>query len=217
MAKRLFLNSLKLRIALASVLLVSFAVASVVFYMQKEMETLNHLEQYKNAQTLLQSVCYSVENQYKSILFHKETMLQTRKNELQSVVNMAHASLQTLYGLVESGQLSEAEAKTRAIDGLRQFRYKNGVGYLWINDMGRPYPKMIMNPALIGCDGEILDSPEFNCALGRDENLFKAFVDIVELKGEGFVDYFWPRPTQYGWTEKQPKFLMLNILCPGVG
>ena len=212
--KKIFFNSLKFQIALASVLLVASAVGGVVFYMQQEMEKINSTEQYRNARTLLQSVQGSVENQYKSILFHKNTMLEARKDELHSVIDMAHATLQGYYELVQTGKLSEQEAKERVKQELQQFRYKNGVGYIWINDMGRPYPKMIMHPTIQNLDGKILDSPEFNCALGRDENFFKAFVDVVTLHGEGYVDYQWPKPTEDGLTEQQSKISFVKGFAP---
>jgi len=212
--KKFFFNSLKFQIALASVLLVATAVGGVVFYMQQEMEKINNTEQYKNARTLLQSVLGSVENQYKSILFHKNTMLEARKDELQSVIDMAHATLQGYYELVQNGQLTETEAKEKAKQELQQFRYKKGVGYIWINDMGRPYPTMIMHPTIQNLNGKILDSPEFNCALGRKENLFKAFVDVVTRHGKGYVDYQWPKPTADGLTEQQPKISFVRHFAP---
>ncbi len=208
------LNSLKLKIALASVLLVVMTVTGVVFYMQREMEEINRTEQYRNAQTLLLSVRGSVENQYKSILFHKETMLAARKDEIRSVIDMAYATLQGYNELVKNGTLSEDEAKKAARDELQKFRYKNGVGYIWVNDSGRPFPTMIMHPTIPALDGTVLDSPEFNCALGKNENLFKAFVDIVADSGEGFVDYEWPKPTADGLTEKQPKISFVKKFIP---
>lgn len=211
---KLFFGSLKIQIILTSLILVTSAVTGVVLYMQKEMAGINKVEQYKNARNLLQSVQVSVENQYNSILFHRQSLLTARKDELQSVVYTAHSQIQGLYNLAESGQISRQEAQKQAISQLRKLRYKNGVGYIWINDTSRPYAKMIMHPIVPGLDGKTLDAPEFNCALGRDENLFNAFVNVVDKQGEGFVDYLWPKPTRAGLTDRQPKLSFVKEFKP---
>ncbi|MBU1138644.1 MAG: cache domain-containing protein, partial [Proteobacteria bacterium] len=125
--QKLFQRSLKLQITLASVLLVASAVAGVVFYMQHGMARLSRDEQYHNASHLLESVLVSVENQYSSILFHKKSMLEARKNELHSVISMAYATLESYAQLVETGQLSKEEAQAQAIKELQKFRYRDGV------------------------------------------------------------------------------------------
>ncbi len=38
------------------------------------------------------------------------------------------------------------QAKTDAIDMIRNLRYDKGEGYLWVNDMGRPIPKISHPP-----------------------------------------------------------------------
>ena len=182
--------------------------------MQWEMERINRQEQYTKARVLLQAVKGSVENQYKSILFHKEAILVARKDELHSVIDMVYSTLQGYQKLVQQGNLSETKAKELALQELRQFRYGDGVGYVWINDTGRPYPKMIMHPTIPELDNTTLDSPEFNCALGKSENLFKAFVDTVMTDGAGFVDYFWPKPTPEGLSVKQPKISYVKLFEP---
>ena len=186
--KKWLLGSLKLQITLASVLLVASAVAGVVYYMQQEMEEVNRVEQYKNARNLLQAVQVSVENQYNSILFHRKSMLAARKKELCSVVTVAHAAVQGYYELAQAGKLTEQEAKNQAIAQLRKFRYEDGSGYIWINDISRPFSRMVMHPMMPRLEGQLLNAPEFNCALGQDKNLFTAFVDTVTVKGEGYVD-----------------------------
>ncbi|MBU0960561.1 MAG: cache domain-containing protein [Proteobacteria bacterium] len=212
--QKLFQRSLKLQITLASVLLVASAVAGVVFYMQHGMARLSRDEQYHNASHLLESVLVSVENQYSSILFHKKSMLEARKNELHSVISMAYATLESYAQLVETGQLSKEEAQAQAIKELQKFRYRDGVGYIWINDMSRPFARMVMHPTMTELDNQILDASEFNCALGRDENLFNAFVDVVNAQDEGFVDYLWPKPTAEGLTARQPKISFVKGFAP---
>jgi serine phosphatase RsbU (regulator of sigma subunit) len=93
-------------------------------------------------------------------------------------------------------------------------RYDHGTGYFWINDAGRPFPKMITHPLSPELEGTVLDDPEYNCALGTDTNLFKAFVDVCESNGDGFVDYRWPKPTAGGLTEPVPKLSYVRVYEP---
>jgi methyl-accepting chemotaxis protein len=102
------------------------------------------------------------------------------------------------------------EAQQKAIAAIRNLRYGDS-GYFWINDTGRPYPKMVMHPTVPELDGKVLDDPKFNCALGKKENLFVAFADVAEKDGEGFVDYLWPKPTKEGLTEEQPKLSFVKL------
>ncbi|MBI4976765.1 MAG: methyl-accepting chemotaxis protein [Spirochaetes bacterium] len=98
------------------------------------------------------------------------------------------------------------------LEELRVMRYDNGVGYFWVNSTNRPFPTMIMHPTLPGLEGKVMDSPEYNCALGVKKNLFVAFAEVCEKSGEGFVDYRWPKPVSNGLSEAKPKlsFVMLH-------
>ena len=72
---------------------------------------------------------------------------------------------------------------------IKNIRYDQGTGYIWINDTTLPYPKMIMHPTAPSLDGEVLDDPKYNVAFGTNKNLFQAFVEVCNENGEGFVDY----------------------------
>jgi PAS domain S-box-containing protein len=71
-----------------------------------------------------------------------------------------------------------------------------------------------MHPIESELNGDVLDDPEYNCALGGKENLFKAFVDVGLEKGEGFVDYCWPKPIPGGVTEKRAKLSFVRLFKP---
>ena len=107
-----------------------------------------------------------------------------------------------------------AKEKSTAVQDIKKMRYDQGTGYFWINDMGKPSPKMVMHPTVPALDGKVLDSKKYNCALGKKENLFKAFVDVCEQEGEGFVDYLWPKPTKDGLTAEQPKLSYVRLYKP---
>ncbi|MCK5077083.1 MAG: cache domain-containing protein, partial [Calditrichia bacterium] len=120
------------------------------------------------------------------------------------VVETAYHVIETSYNKFKNDTLSEEEAKELAKTGIKELKYA-GNNYFWINDMGKPFPKMVMHPIAPQLDGKILNNKKYNCAMGKNQNLFQAMVEVTAADGEGFVDYIWPRPIEGGLSEDQPK------------
>jgi signal transduction histidine kinase len=127
------------------------------------------------------------------------------QKRLQNILDSGETIIQRYQRRVEDGELSLSEAQRRARAEIRELRFDGGTGYIWINDTSEPYPKMVMHPTIPALEGQVLDSPEYNNALGRRMNLFRAFVDVTRNSREGYVDYLWPKPTEQGLTEEVPK------------
>jgi len=118
----------------------------------------------------------------------KKVMLSNFKKGLQQQTQQAISGIKSIHKLQLQGKISETEAKKRALHLVKNLKYGK-VGYFWITDTGRPYPKIVMHAISPQLIGKVLIGPKFNCALGKKENLFKAMVDICLKKGSGFVDY----------------------------
>ncbi|WP_414645968.1 cache domain-containing protein [Bradyrhizobium sp. 26S5] len=73
-------------------------------------------------------------------------------------------------------------------------RFGNG-DYFWINDLGPTMVKHPIKPELDGKDLRDIKDP-------TGKRLLVEFAEIVKRKGEGFVDYQWPKP---GLDAPQPK------------
>ncbi len=100
----------------------------------------------------------------------------------------------------------------QAIEIIGNMRHAGGEGYFWINDTGRPYPRMIVHPQLAGAT---MEDPLFNIALQGDKSLSALILDISEQHGEGFVEYLWPKPTREGATaEALPKISYVRLFEP---
>ncbi|WP_321417854.1 cache domain-containing protein [uncultured Desulfobacter sp.] len=208
------LQSLRSRILMIVVCIVVSTVTGIIYCVQIEtLRTLSAIQE-ENARNILNTVMLNVENEYHSLLFHKKNLLETRKNERRNVVNIAIAAIHQFHDKFRQGILTQEQAKKQAIAIIRGMRYDKGVGYLWINDTERPIPRMIMHPTIPELDNTILDDPKFNCALGIKQNLFQAFVEICLAKGQGYVDYRWPKPTENGLTEDQPKISYVALFKP---
>ena len=207
-------KSLRSRILLIVVSIVLLTVTGIVYFVQKEtIKTLTRLQD-ESARNILNAVVLNVENEYESLLFHKKNALEIRKIEGQNIVTFAITAIDEIHKNYEQGIFTENQAKAQAVTIIKNMRYYNGVGYLWINDMGRPIPKMIMHPTMSELDGKVLDDPKYNCALGIKQNLFQAFVDVCLADGQGYVDYLWPKPTKDGLTADQPKISYVALSRP---
>lgn len=134
----------------------------------------------------------------------------TDEGLIPNVKKLSYVKLFKPWGWVMGTGVYVDDAKKKALDEIKttvkRMRWDDGKGYIWINDMGEPTPKMVMHPTVSALDGKVLDAKKFFCANGVKENLFVAMVNTCkEPDGEGFVEYDWPKPTPDGLTSAQPK------------
>jgi len=131
---------------------------------------------------------------------------------LKNVIDLVQSIVEKNIIRVKNGEITDDQAKEIAKENIKALKYDEGKGYIWINDMGSPYPRMIMHPTVKSLDGKILDNPKYNCAQGIKKNLFQAMVEVCNKSGEGFVDYLWPKPTKNGLTEEMPKLSYVRLI-----
>ncbi|CAA7627730.1 Methyl-accepting chemotaxis protein [Candidatus Terasakiella magnetica] len=157
----------------------------------------------------------------------KSQMVVERELKLRHVVETASGVLEHFADEAKQGRMSEADAKTAAKAAIKAMRYDK-VEYLWLNDLGKPVPVVIMHPISPALDGKILDDAKFNKATalrfgaeGKNEplnaeNLFGAMVKVVDRAGHGYVSYDWPKPKQGGGTtsETYPKLSYVKGFAP---
>jgi methyl-accepting chemotaxis protein len=165
----------------------------------------NELARIKNGLENYVNIAFENLNSNYQRAQNKDYLQSQYGHRLVNIIDLAHSTIKAELDSIKSNIHTESQAKEISINAIKKMRYDNGTGYIWINDMGKPIPKMIMHPTVPSLDGKVLDNPKFNCALGKKQNLFQAFVEVCEQNGEGFVDYLWPKPTQNGLTKDQPK------------
>ena len=146
----------------------------------------------------------------------EQEMRDSRKNNLQSVIQVSLALLQQYDAKVTKGEMPLEQAQKQAIEQIKGLRYGHN-DYVWINDTRLPYPTMIMHPTVPSLDGKTMNLPQFDCATslqygdgspeqtipGGRKNLFTAFVEVVGRNGSGYVGYLWPKPLQGGGVSKE--------------
>ncbi len=208
-------NSLRVKILLLVVLLLLGSTATILFYVSGYVEKTLTLQHEKEANNLIESVSQHVEIEYNSILFHKKATLTGRKENLKNIIDLAFAVINSFHDLYETGILSEAEARKQAMETLRAMRYgKDDVGYIWLNNTDQTMPTLDMHPVLPELENKPLTEDRYYSAHGMTEHLLRAFVDICERQGAGYVDYLWPKPLHNGVTEDRPKLSYVKLFRP---
>ena len=117
----------------------------------------------------------------------KEKFIDDKRANAYNVVSVAYTVVAEYDRRVAKGELTLKEAQKGATDSVRSIRFgKNGDGYLWINDLE---PKMLMHPIYQDLEGN-------NLYHLKDQNgklIYTEIVKVIGEKGEGFVDYVWPK------------------------
>ncbi len=117
-----------------------------------------------------------------------ERLFQGKQMEVKQLVESSASLISHFKAMSDAGKMGKEAAQEAAKAAVGSLRY-SGDQYFWINDFG---PRMIMHPF----------SPQLN---GKDisdnqdpdgKRLFIEMVKVCKTKGEGFVDYQWPRPGQ---------------------
>lgn len=199
------------RIFIVVVGVVLLTVLSITFLAQSSVEKAVFKAEEQHAVDLLKSVLLGVHNEWESLNFHKKTTLEMRKSEIKSITTIAISQISRSHAQYKQGVLSKEQAKQQAIGDIRGMRYDGHVGYLWINNLEKPIPKILMHPISPELEGVILDQPKYFSALGMSKHVLVAMADICRKDGEGNLDYLWPKPTTNGITDDQPKISYVRL------
>ena len=148
--------------------------------------------------------------------FIEGKVMQERLATVRDIVEFATGVLDQKEALVRSGRLTRGQAQKEAAEEISKLRYGGNSEYVWINDLDRPVPHMVMHPTMPELNGRLMNDPSFNRAvslgdrLGRSwresdrKNLFLAFNEAAQAGGEGVVRYSWPKPLQGGGVTGEP-------------
>jgi len=119
------------------------------------------------------------------------------------VVEIVFSLLEEYEARYQKGELTFEDAQRRAALRVKSLRYEEKE-YFWINDLG---PKMVMHPYKPELDGK--DLSDFKDPKGK--HLFVEFAKVGKEKGEGYVDYLWPKP---GKDQPVPKISFVKLFKP---
>jgi phosphoserine phosphatase RsbU/P len=136
------------------------------------------------ARNQLYLVKLNIENEYKSILYHKEYALLRYKEQLKNVVGLITSHIDEYYGLFKAGILSEEQAKHLAAESVRRFKFGNN-DYFFIYDMkglniSHPDPNLYRH-----------DLSQFRDVKGK--YAVRDFIETAKKEGKGFCSFWYIR------------------------
>ncbi|WP_316859245.1 cache domain-containing protein [uncultured Cohaesibacter sp.] len=116
----------------------------------------------------------------------KSDLEASKAEELHHLVQTALSVIETFDEQAKAGQISEQEAKTRAMSLLSRMRY-NDTDYFWINDMNRIMLMHGTDPSNVGKDFTEITDP-------NGTYVFQELVRIGQQENGGMLRYEWPHP-----------------------
>ncbi|MDM8568899.1 cache domain-containing protein [Thiotrichales bacterium HSG1] len=152
----------------------------------------------------------TLDTNYKNSM-DKQYLAKNYGQQLIHVVDIAESILKTKAEAVKLEGLELSEALEQAAAEVAKLRYDNGNGYVWISDTTEPHAKMIMHPLEPELNGKILDDTKYNTALGKEQNIYQAAVEICHHHGKGFIDYLWSKNTPNGVVEDMPMLAYVRL------
>jgi methyl-accepting chemotaxis protein len=117
----------------------------------------------------------------------KNKLTEDKVNNVTNVVQIAYKLIAEYDSRAAKGEFSLEEAQKRAKDRIRNFRFgKDGEDYLWLNDLE---PKVIMHPLRPELEGKNVSDVKD----GSGNPIFLEIVNVCKEKGEGVIQYQWPK------------------------
>jgi methyl-accepting chemotaxis protein len=97
-------------------------------------------------------------------------LIKDRQEKLRNLGEVAYGIVAEYQKAEQDGRMSRTDAQNAAMNAIHDLRYDK-VEYFWINDLGKPYPKMIMHPTVPTLNGKLLDAEKFNKATSEQAGL----------------------------------------------
>ncbi len=189
--KRLFPGTsmvIQSRLWLKATLLILFVgliyALSIALYTIPLIKNITYEMAETHATALLDHVYDLVEVKHQEIECYRDFALETRKRELKDITSTAGYIIKNQYAAAMAGEISEEDAKRRAIEQMQEVRYGNK-DYVWISDF---------NSVLISHPDPQLQNADFSKVIDVYGNfIVPPMVEVAREKGGGFTSYWWNR------------------------
>ncbi len=146
------------------------------------------------------SLAFGIANHLRQV---RETTFAARLDKVRSVVEGAHAIIAYYAGLAEKGVMTKEAAQEAAATTLAAVRY-SGNEYLFIIDTSN---HSVMN----GAHPEMKGADQTNLPDGNGKFFVREMVKVATDKGEGTVEYAFPKP---GSRAPEPKLSYVKAFAP---
>ncbi|MFL0796320.1 MAG: methyl-accepting chemotaxis protein [Cellvibrionaceae bacterium] len=121
-----------------------------------------------------------------NLMILKDELFEFKKDSVRSITRVGHSTIEYFYDQYTQGNMSESEAKSKALEMIRTIRY-DADNYINVFDEG-------MTCVASGRKG--LEGVNFSAIKDKAGNLLvpNGFKATENAEGEGFNYYVWPRP-----------------------
>jgi methyl-accepting chemotaxis protein len=137
------------------------------------------------------------------IEYFTDAAYKNKASSLKNNISMAKNTIKSFYDKMQTEGLSENQAKSLALDYIKNMRYSNN-NYYWVNDLDT---KMLMHPISQSLNGKDVS----NVQDVNGKYIFQEMVKLGKTKGSGLVEYTWNKP---GIEEPQPKYSYVELFEP---
>jgi methyl-accepting chemotaxis protein len=130
----------------------------------------------------------------------RATLMSEKAEKLRNLVEAATGAAEAMY---QRADLPESERQQMAMSQIKAMRY-NTKDYIWINDL---QGVMLMHPA----DPKLVNRNLSDLKDVNGKRFIQEFINVCQAKGQGTVDYMWPKP---GEKEPTPKLVYIQLFKP---
>jgi methyl-accepting chemotaxis protein len=135
--------------------------------------------------------------------FIENKLMHEKNDQLESVTNIALSMVKELDERANKGEFTVEVAQAQAKERIRRLRYGDGE-YLFVTNQDTVIVMHPIKPELDGKSGATIKDP-------NGKALFVEMTKVTKEKGEGTVDYMWPKP---GQTAPAPKLSFVKMYKP---
>ncbi len=123
-----------------------------------------------------------VENLVQFIRYYDGRSSEKIKEDVKNIVNVTADIANNLYA-EHHQRMSEYQLKEIIKSALRKIKFEGDIGYLFLLDLN--------GTALIHVDEKIIGKNIMHIQDVKGKYILREFKEVLEEKGEGFVDYYW--------------------------
>ncbi|MFP5212879.1 MAG: SpoIIE family protein phosphatase [Acidobacteriota bacterium] len=175
-------RSITSKIVLLIVAISLTAAVVLILYTKGHVGTKMLEAEEKSVRNAIYLIKLNVENEYKSLLFHKMTALTERKNEMKDLSSVVLAGLERFYRLKEAGTISEEQAREQVIDWMKSLESGRGV-YFFLYDENL---SVFARPG-----GELAGSDPAKVKDVKGQPLLASMMDKAVKEGGGYATFSW--------------------------
>lgn len=137
----------------------------------------------------------------------EKKLMEEKKSTTKYVTDVTYSMIASLEAKARTGDLKMEDAQKRSIEAARNIRYHTNEYFFIMDEHG----KMIMHGVKQELTGKDMKDEIFKDSHGKF--FVRELVDVARNKGDGFVDYMFPKPNE---TKPSPKLSYAKLFALGM-